>query len=48
MQRRGLRPEIDAEVLSLESDDVDETTALTAKEHEHDGAQIARGGDTCW
>ena len=44
LQRRGLRPEIDAEVLSLESDDVDETTALTAKEHEHDGAQIARAG----
>lgn len=44
LQRRGLRPEIDAEALSLESDDVDETTALTAKEHEHDGAQIARAG----
>ena len=44
LRRRGLRPEIDAEALSLESDDVDETTALTAKEHEHDGAQIARAG----
>ena len=44
LRGKGLNPEIDRDALSLESDDVDETTALTAKEHEHDGAQIARAG----
>ena len=44
LERKGLKPEVDGDALSLESDDVDETTALTAKEHEHDGAQIARAG----
>ena len=44
LERKGLKPEVDGDALSLESDDADETTALTAKEHEHDGAQIARAG----
>ena len=44
LRGKGLNPLIDGNALSLESDDVDETTALTAKEHEHDGAQIARAG----
>ena len=43
-RKKGLSPVIDRGVLSIDNDEVDEMTKITASEHVHDGEQIQSNG----